>query len=293
MERSGLLSAWWMPREEEVLWEMQMATAPQKIMFLTGIFVIMNSVSHSLVRMFFDRRTFTPADHLWMPHRIVDFLYSSFSFLYSLGLFFGWAEDDNSFLQGRVFAVSPHQELLANIQSAYSLYSIGISVLNFKAFTWERAGLIMARGGFTLGMNYLYLLCPCVLGARLRVYWSVMEVAISVGIVAEMAKFLNVKLKSIILATMASLVLLLIRFWLTLTTLMWAYVWVSSENVWNGVPSDVPVSKLTSAYLTVTGIGAIGLSYLRFTDFRQVIQKTKEWSEKWQKKIPESKPASS
>jgi len=282
MDRSGLLSAWWMPRHEETLWEMYLASAAQRLFFLTGIFLILNSLSHSLVKIFFDRSAFSVRDHVWIPHRIVEFLYVSFVFLYGLNLFSGWAPGDNSFLQDRVFAVSPYQELLANVQSAYSLYSIGTSVLNFKVFQKEDVRLIIGRSGFMLGMNYLYLLFPCVLSARLRIYWSVLEIALSVLIVTELGQSLKIKPKTLVMMSMASMLLCLIRFWLMMTSLMWAFIWVSSENGWGGIPRDVPVAELSNTYLTVTCIGAVGLCYMAFADFRRIIRSTKEWSEQQQ-----------
>ena len=279
MDRSGLLSAWWMPKEEEESWEAMRVAAPHKIMFLTGVFVILNSLAHSLVRIILRRRLFAPTDQVWLSHRLVELFHAAFSFAYSFRLFANWAEGNNTFLPDRVFASSPHQELLGNAHSAYALYSIGNSLFNFKGFKRERVWLNVSRGGITLGLNYLNLLFPCIMGARLRVYFDMLEIAIIVVVVAELAPFIYASIVTQMLLSMTSLILCLLRFWITMFLLFWAFQWISSENVWYGVPSDVPVSGLENAYLTGMGIGTIVLSYLTFVDFRLVTQHNKEWTE--------------
>ena len=276
-----------MPKEEEESWEAMRVAAPHKIMFLTGVFVILNSLAHSLVRIILRRRLFAPTDQVWLSHRLVELFHAAFSFAYSFRLFANWAEGNNTFLPDRVFASSPHQELLGNAHSAYALYSIGNSLFNFKGFKRERVWLNVARGGITLGLNYLNLLFPCIMGARLRVYFDMLEIAIIVVVVAELAPFIYASVVTQMLLSMTSLILCLLRFWITMFLLFWAFQWISSENVWYGVPSDVPVSGLENAYLTGMGIGTIVLSYLTFVDFRLVTQHNKEWTESIRRRMRE------
>ena len=287
MDRSGLLSAWWMPKEEEDAWEAMRVTAPHKTMFLTGVFIILNSFAHSLVRIIFKRHLLRPTDYVWLPHRLVELFHAAFSFAYSFRLFANWAEGNNTFLPDRVFASSPYQELLANAHSAYALYSIGNSLFNYGRFRRERVWLNVARGSITLGLNYLNLLFPCIMGARLRVYFDMLEIAIVVVVISELAPFIQESIMTLMLLSMTSLILCLLRFWITMCLLIWAYQWISSENVWYGVPSDVPVSGLENAYLTGMGIGTIVLSYLTFIDFRLVTQYNKEWTERIHRRMRE------
>lgn len=291
MDSSNLLQAWWMPSDEVYLWQVAQITAIQKVIFLTGILSIFNSIAHSVVRIFFDKTHFSPEDSVWLPHRIVEFFYSTFIFLYSLALFISWDETDNTFVKGRVFAFSLPQEFLSNLHSAYAIYSIGISLLNFKGFRRKHLFMNVSKGAILLGMNYLHLLFPCVLASRIRIYWNLLEIAMSVTVFTHLARHLDAPIKTTAILGIVSIVLVLVRFWMTIATLFWAYGWASSENIWSEIPIEVPVAKTANAYLTVTSLGAVGWTYLAFLDFRQVIELTKEWSQKFKK--PENEASTS
>ena len=102
-----------------------------------------------------------------------------------------------------------------------------------------------------------------------------------VVVLTNLMVYFNVASSTLVFFSISSLILCLVRFWASMFLLLWAYHWASSENIWGGIPNEVPVAELTNAYLSGTGIGAIALSYMMFVDFRTVTQSTREWTELW------------
>lgn len=276
MSETSVLEAWWMPASETALWEFGRLVAIRRVIFIAGIFILLNSMAHSIIAMFFRRSTLTREQQILAPHYLVEWMHCSVCFYISLRIFLGLAED-STFVKHRIFCYSISQEFLSGINTGFAVYSIGNSLLSLQSLRRSQLAVSLMRGGVVIGLSYLNLIYPCVLGARLRVYWNLTESAILVSDFSRVAQYFKSPAKIIIRSSISALLLCLIRFWIFVFLLMWSYRWVSSEYLWS-VPNEVPVAEITHAYLTGVGLGSLALTYFAFHDFSNFIKMTKEWS---------------